>query len=140
MLKIRTETLLFTLEVMVISSFFSYKIAQNQLDSKLSTAFVFFLFFLLLSASLGGILYLLLKLYSRRVPLRLSIISFSPFLLLVLVFVQEFVFLKDISRIVLIVSILCSVYLHLYFIFSLAELDSKSYISISNRSLNFLLY
>ena len=121
MLKIRTETLLFTLEVMVISSFFSYKIAQNQLDSKLSTAFVFFLFFLLLSASLGGILYLLLKLYSRRVPLRLSIISFSPFLLLVLVFVQEFVFLKDISRIVLIVSILGSVYLHLYFLFRLKK-------------------
>lgn len=119
MLKIRKETLLFTLEVIAISSFFSYKIAHNQLDSKLSPIFVFFLFFLFLSASLGEILYSLLKLYSRRIPMRLSIISLSPFLLLVLVFVQEFVFLKDIGQIVLIVSSLGFIYLHLYFLFHL---------------------
>jgi len=116
MLKIKKETLLFILEIIAIASFFSYKIARNQLSTNLSSTFVFFLFFLLLSACLGGILYPLLKLHSRRVPFQLSIISFSPFLLLLLVFVQEVVFLKDISRIVLMVSILGFIYLHLFFL------------------------
>ena len=126
MLKIRKETLLFALEIIAISSFFAYKIAHAQLDSKLSPTIMFFLFF---SAGLGGILFPLLKFYSKKMALRLdanaqevkrfTILSFAPFFFLVLVFVQEFVFLNDFSHIVLVVSVLGFVYLHLFFLYRL---------------------
>jgi len=129
MLKIRKETLLFALEIIAISSFFAYKIAHAQLDSKLSPTVSFFLFFLFFSAGLGGILFPLLKFYSKKMALRLdanaqevkrfTILSFAPFFFLVLVFVQEFVFLNDFSHIVLVVSVLGFVYLHLFFLYRL---------------------
>jgi hypothetical protein len=147
MLKIRKETLLFTLEIIAISSFFAYKIAHAQLDAKLSLAFTFFLFF---SAGLGGILYFLLKFYSQKMALWLdanaqevmcfTIISFSPFLLLVLVFIQEFVFLNDISHIVLIVSTLGFIYLHLFFLYRLKGQQPEIFPKLSRANIALLCF
>jgi len=126
MLRIRREALLFILEIMAVSSFIAYRIAHSPLNSRLSPTVTFFLFFLLLTAGLGGIFGSLLKFYSYKIASwldvdaqevkRFTILSFAPFFSLVLVFVQEFVYLKDISPTVWIVSIFGFVYLHLYFL------------------------
>jgi hypothetical protein len=113
---VKKETLLFLLEVLAISSFFTRTIPRHRLDSVLSPALIFFLFFLLLSACLGAVMYPVLKFYARRLPLHLSIVSLSPFLLLPLVFIQEFIFLKDISQSLLVVSILGFLYLQFHFL------------------------
>lgn len=147
MLKIRKETLLFALEVIAISSFFAYKIAQNQLDSKLSPTITFFLLF---SAGLGGILYPLLKFYSKKMALwldasaqevnRFTILSFAPFFFLVLVFIQEFVFINDISHIVLVVSILGFIYLHLFFLYRLKGQQLEIFPKLSRAKIALLCF
>ena len=150
MLKIRKGTLLFALEVIAISSYFAYEIAQNQLDSKLSPTFTFFLFFLLLSAGLGGILYSLLKFYSQKMALwldvsaqevrRFTILSFAPFFFLVLVFIQKFVFLNEISHIVLVVSTLGFIYLHLFFLYRLNRQQLEIFPKLSRAKIALLCF
>jgi len=125
-------------------------LAHNQPDSKLSPTFAFFLFFLLLSAGLGGILYSLLKFYCKKIALwldanaqevkRFTIISFSPSLLLALVFIQEFIFLNEISHIVLIVSILGFFYLHVFFLYRMKGQQPEIFPKLSRAKIALLCF
>lgn len=57
-----------------------------------------------------------------------------------MVFLQEFIFLKDISRTVLFVSVFGSVYLHLFFLFRLKKQEVTIFSGLSRKKTTFLCF
>lgn len=129
MFKNKFSIFLFLLEVIALSLYIWQQIILTVLINSHKPLYLFILSFVLLTISLGTIIYWILIFYTRFLtskthenPLVLGksiIITLSPFLLLYLSLLQYVVFLKDIRSALSVISYLGFFYLHFLFLFQL---------------------
>lgn len=140
MFKNKLSIFLFLLEVIALSLYIWQQIILTVLINSHKPLYLFILSFVLLTISLGAIIYWILIFYARFLTSKTYenhlvlgksiIITLSPFLLLYLSLLQYVVFLKDIRFALPVISCLGFFYLHFLFLFQLKrQYPSKIFLS-----------